>query len=126
MSDVRYLWLQDQVAAGNMALHEVHDLVNPTDLVTKHLGQEAVTQHLESLDMWVESGRAQSAPVLNLLGDDSEPRCDVHFSAVRVHHKPGRELFTPRRVAGAPPAKGLTRAGSLKASSSTLVRNSGE
>ena len=30
--------------------------------------------------------------------------------ATRVHHKPRRELFTPLRVAGAPPAKRLTPA----------------
>ena len=32
--NVRHLWLQDKVAAGNMALHKVHGLVNPANLVT--------------------------------------------------------------------------------------------
>ena len=32
----------DQVAAGNMALHNVHGFLNPADLVTKHLAQAAV------------------------------------------------------------------------------------
>ena len=54
--NVRYLWLQDQVAAGNMALHKVHELVNPADLVTKHRAQAAVTKHANLLDMWVECG----------------------------------------------------------------------
>ena len=49
--NVRYLWLQDQVAAGNMALHKVHGLVNPADLVIKHLAQAAVTKHVNMLDM---------------------------------------------------------------------------
>ena len=56
--NVRYLWLQDQVAAGNMALHKVQGLVNPGDLVTKRLAQAAVTKQFSSLDMWVESGRS--------------------------------------------------------------------
>ena len=63
---MRYLWLQDQVASGNVALHKVHGLVNTTDLVTKHLGQAAVAKHFDSLDMWVESGRAATAPTLSM------------------------------------------------------------
>ena len=122
--NVRYLWLQDQVAAGNMALHKVQGLVNPGDLVTKRLAQAAVTKQFSSLDMWVESGRAATAPTLNLLlQEDGEPRCPWDLSggkldvwrlngeeAVRVHHKPRCKLFTPLRVAGAPPSRSLTPA----------------
>ena len=65
--NLRYLWLQDQVAAGNMALHTVHGLVNPADLVTKHLAQAAVRNHFNIFDMCVESGRAATAPTLSIL-----------------------------------------------------------
>ena len=59
--NVRYFWLHDQVATGNMALHKVHSFVNLADLVTKHRAQAAVAKHFGALDMWVESGRAESA-----------------------------------------------------------------
>ena len=155
--NVRYLWLQDQVASGSMALHKVHGLINTADLVTKYLAQAAVTKHLDSLDMWVESGRAATAPTLSMLHHeaahacprpatvnhyhettvdgrhhnhkttvdgrhhnhettvDGRDRCPVQadewrLEATRAHHKPRRELFTPLRVAGAPPAKCLTPA----------------
>ena len=59
-----------------MALHKVHGLVNPADFMIKHLAQAAVTKHLNMLDMWVESGRAASAPTLSmLLPDDGAPQC---------------------------------------------------
>ena len=51
--NVRYLWLQDQ-AAGNVALHNEHGLVNFADLVTKHLAQAAATKHGSAFDMWVK------------------------------------------------------------------------
>ena len=115
--NMRYLWLQDQVAAGK-------GWSNPADLVTKHLAQAAVTKHFNSLDMWVESGRAATAPTLSLLlQEDGEPRCPWELSggkldvwrlndeeAVRVHHKPRCELPTPLRMAGAPPSRSLTPA----------------
>ena len=83
--NVRYLWLQDQVAAGNMALHKVQGLVNPGDLVTKRLAQAAVTKQFSSLDMWVESGRAATAPTLNLLlQEDGEPRCPWDLSGGKL------------------------------------------
>ena len=96
--------------------------MNPADLVTKHVAQAAVTKHFTSLDMWVEWGRAASAPKLSMmLQDIGEPRYAMHFSgltsdawivdgeeAMRVHHKARRELFTPLHVAGAPPSKGFT------------------
>ena len=79
---------------------------------------------MKMLDMWVESGRAATAPTLSALRlADGQPRCAAHFSgsggdawildgdeAVRVHRKARRELFTPLRVAGAPSAKGVTNA----------------
>ena len=52
--NVRYLWLQDQVAGGSMALHKVHGFVNLADLVTKHLAQAAATKHGSAFDMWVK------------------------------------------------------------------------
>ena len=131
-----------------MALHKVHGLINTADLVTKHLTQAGVTKHLDSLDMWVESGRAATAPTLSMMQHDAalghqrptttnhdhdhkttvDGRHHNHETTVdgrdhkldewsldreearRVHHKPRRELFTPLRVAGAPPAKCLTPA----------------
>ena len=107
-----------------MALHKVHELVNTAYLVTKQFAQAAMTRHFNSLDMWVESGRATTAPTLSLLLDeDGEPRCLRDLSggkldawrltdneAVRVHHKPRCQLFTPLRVAGAPPVRSLTPA----------------
>ena len=107
-----------------MALHKLHGFVNPTDLVSKHFAQAAVTKQLNMLDMWVESGRAASAPTLStLLSDGCVSRCPCDLSgrkldawrldeeeAVRVHHQPRCELFTPLRVAGAPPSMSLTPA----------------
>ena len=59
----------------------MHGLVNPADLVTKLLGQAAVPQHLESLDTWVESVRAATAPTLSMLHlDGGQPRCATHLS----------------------------------------------
>lgn len=105
---VRYLWLQDQVAAGNMALHKVRGLVNPADLVTKHLAQAAVTKHFGAFDMWVELGRAESAPVLSSLrtaavrdtpwspsGSMGDTWAVEAEEALREHRKQMRKLFAP-------------------------------
>ena len=39
--------------ASNMALRNVHGLVNQADLAIKYFAQAAATKHLNIFDMWV-------------------------------------------------------------------------
>ena len=123
--NVRYLWLQHELSGTELTLHKVHGLANPADLVTKHLSQHVIKKHMDILDIWVEGGRAASAPTLSSvaiatledewrepgqltsIGSPDEPM--TWPSVIRVHRKPRRDLFIPMRVQGAPAAASIAQ-----------------
>ena len=126
--NVRYLWLQDQTRTGtNLAIAKVPGLENPADIVTKYLNSDAAQRHLDKLHVTRSCGRAETALVLAAIGWAADaPEAAVvdkklqggrgkdawadeaaEGEMVRIHRQPRRELFTPLRVSGAPPAKAL-------------------
>ena len=111
----------------NLAIAKVPGLENPADIVTKYLNSEAAQRHLDKLHVTRSCGRAETAPVLaavvwvadtpeaavvdkRLRGERSKDGWAEEAAEgemVRIHRRPRRELFTPLRVSGAPPAKAL-------------------
>ena len=59
------LWVQERVKSGAIELRKVNGLVNPADLLTKHLtSRERVEQLIECFNCEYRGGRAVSAPEL--------------------------------------------------------------
>ena len=107
--NVRYLWVQHELSGTELTLHKVHGLANPADLVTKHLSQHVIKKHMDILDIWVEGGRAASAPTLSSMAkatpedEWSEPGKLISMgqrdepmtwpSVVRVHRRRAADYF---------------------------------
>jgi hypothetical protein len=122
---VQYLWLQQRVADKDIVVQKVAGTENPADLMTKHLSFEVMAKHVEKLYFNLNKDRAKTAPKLALVSDVdpaaavltvSKPGIDMAWgeqksqptnTIVRQHVKPRKALFTPLRVAGAPPARSL-------------------
>ena len=127
---VQYLWIQDRIRGGDLEAHKVPGTSNPADLMTKHVSAAEIFKHCEYLGFDVSNTRAATAPTLGSLqyekitdakGDLAKVIIEEDNNgvdewkhrgreSVRVHDKPRRTLFTPRRVAGAPPRVALTSA----------------
>ena len=60
--DTRLLWVQELVRSGALLVEKVPGEDNPADLMTKHLGADAISAHLVRLSCWEASGRAKAAP----------------------------------------------------------------
>ena len=94
-----------------LVIAKVPGYENRADVVTKYLNSDATQRHLDKHRITRSGGRAQSAPTLAGLAG---PRCKVtdewasgaadEHEVARVHRLLRRELFTPLRVQGAPPA----------------------
>ena len=108
--NVQYLWVQERVRGGDLQVEKVWGKHNPADLMTKHLPAMEMHGHLERLGYAINATRSEIAPQLNFLNDKGEDRWKDggDGAVVRAHFQPRRELFTPARVPGAPPAKSLT------------------
>jgi len=113
---VQYLWLQDKVRQEEIAVRKIKGTENPADLLTKHVPAELIERHCVKLGMERLSSRAVSAPKLVVMMDHGEAEDDKndHWEdkaergiLTRIHSKWRRDLFTPLRVQGAPPAKAL-------------------
>ena len=123
---VQYLWLQDKVRRSELMVQKVPGVENPADLLTKHLAADTMNKHLRRLQCEVMESRASTAPTLHQVqesgwisrtgeetadGDRQEEEdkwSQEGERVVRKHERPRLELFTPRRVEGAPPCKSLT------------------
>ena len=62
--DTRLLWIQERVQAGEIAILKVAGTENPADLLTKHLGEEALSSCMWRLSCWPREGRAAIAPTI--------------------------------------------------------------
>ena len=109
-----FLWIQDKVRNNEIDVVKILGNVNPADLLTKNVSAELLRRHTEALGVWINGSRARTAPQLSSAAnmrpaaaekDTWEPQ---DSEVVRVHRRPRRNLFTPLRVCGAPPAKALT------------------
>ena len=117
--NVRYMWVQDRVRSGDFAVEKVDGKFNPADLLTKYLPAANIEQHMESLGFTTSTTRAEIAPRLSgsvrlflpqvMEEKSGEDGWTLDGAVVsRKHSRPRSCLFTPVRVAGAPPAKALT------------------
>ena len=61
---VHLLWLQERVAARDVDLFKVSGQANPSDLLTKHLGQEDMHRYMKFMHYHIYSGRANACPSL--------------------------------------------------------------
>ena len=59
---VGQLRVQEKLRQGYFSLRKVVGTANPADLRTKYLAGNTLRQHLEALEVWQETGRAESAP----------------------------------------------------------------
>ncbi len=106
---VQYLWIQDRVRSGDVRVAKIPGVENPADLFTKHLPADQMEYHMASLGMATETDRAATAPAL-MTARTSAPDTWLEDgrNCMRIHTRPRRTLFTPLRVAGAPPGRALT------------------
>jgi len=134
---VQFLWIQDKVRDGELEVKKVPGVDNPADLLTKNVDAATMNRHLVALGYESLTTRASTAPSLNymakalqaIMGEESESyedskeedyKKDLNGEDVkdkwefegmyvtRKHEGMRYELFTPRRVSGAPPSKALT------------------
>ena len=63
--DVGALWIQEQALGKAIDFVKVHGLVNPADLMTKHLGKELLEKHAAALGFVAKDGRATVASKLH-------------------------------------------------------------
>ena len=54
--EIRDLWLQKEVAEGNLVVEKIPGLANPADLMTKVLSLKEVVARLEMMGMCVRGG----------------------------------------------------------------------
>ena len=67
------LWVQEKVRVGAISVRKVRGEVNPADLFTKHLpSKDKVHQLMGLFGCEYRSGRAEAAPLLRPLGNDSQ------------------------------------------------------
>ena len=59
------LWVQEVRASGRIAYKKVLGEKNPADLLTKHLSNEVIQKHVETLNLEWRGGRADSAPTID-------------------------------------------------------------
>ena len=109
----QFLWVQEKVRNDELNIVKVPGTDNPADLLTKNVSAELVRRHTSRLGIVLGSGRAVTAPQLSAFQerqhDDAQGTWKVANGAVaRLHDRPRRQLFTPLRVSGAPPAEALT------------------
>ena len=106
--NVQYLWLQERADSGDIVVAKVAGQDNASDLLTKHLAAHDMQRHFAALDVTLDVSRAASAPSLGRLGagDGDCGRWCAKESTIVVHHeRPRRQLVTPLRAQGVPPAR---------------------
>ena len=59
------LWIQDRVRRGDFRLTKIPGADNPADMLTKHVSKDVMRKHMEFLNLFPESGRAQSAHTID-------------------------------------------------------------
>jgi hypothetical protein len=59
--DTSMLWIQQKELKNSVEFLKVHGVVNPADLMTKHLSAPVAAVHKETLQMQDRSGRAKGA-----------------------------------------------------------------
>ena len=58
------LWMQDRIRKGDFVLEKVAGAGNPADMLTKHVPRDVLNKHMATLGLFLEDGRAESAPTI--------------------------------------------------------------
>ena len=58
------LWVQDRLRKKDFSLTKIPGSSNPADILTKHVSRDIMHQHMNSMGLISETGRAQSAPTI--------------------------------------------------------------
>ncbi len=110
--NVQYLWIQERVRNGDLQVAKVWGKENAADLMTKHLPASELQEHMERLGFAIDGMRAEIAPRLSafIISDAAQSNWkeNENGTVTMNQFRPRKNLFTPLRVAGAPPAKALT------------------
>ena len=59
------LWIQDKLRRKDFQLEKVLGADNPADMLTKHVDRATLAKHMNKLGLYVEEGRAESAPAIS-------------------------------------------------------------
>ena len=59
------LWIQDRLRAKDFQLKRIAGIDNTSDILTKHVDKRTLDKHIEALNLRLEGGRAESAPVVD-------------------------------------------------------------
>lgn len=62
--DTTDLWLQEKIREDNFQVLKVEGAQNPADILTKYIDRFTLQKHLASMNVYPETGRAESAPQL--------------------------------------------------------------
>ena len=78
------LWVQEVRATGRLSYKKVLGSRNPSDILTKHVNSALLDQHLATVGVEVQGGRACSAPTLDEIHpyDESAASKEVRFDTV--------------------------------------------
>ena len=122
---VGQLWVQDHLRRGTFQLFKVRGDENPADLCTKHLARAAIDGLIEICGAVRETGRAASAPRLNVEVEPlpTKPSCgsSVLASLSPVHcSQPFLAQGRPRVVGGIPARGQFEWCGKAKCITTTL------
>ena len=61
------LWVQDRARSGDLTIKKIPGAENPADLLTKHMPRPLMLQHLKTLNLRFDEGRASLAPEIDHL-----------------------------------------------------------
>ena len=56
------LWMQDRIRKGDFKLEKIAGAENPADMLTKHVARDLLQKHMATFRLYLEEGRADSAP----------------------------------------------------------------
>ena len=65
--ETSYLWLQDILAQGRLAVRKIKGAENPADLGTKHLKFDDIEKHLGMMGFSFRSGRSNAVPSIDMI-----------------------------------------------------------
>ena len=100
----QYLWVQDKVQDKSLGVSKVHTQDNPADILTKHLKEDTMNEHIARIRARLHDVRSSSALKLNRLTADRWQNTPSQW--IRIHNTPRRTLFTPMQVSGGPMPSG--------------------
>ena len=58
------LWIQERLRIKDLKITKVLGTLNPADILTKHTPRKTLEQHLRTVGIFEDHGRASSAPTI--------------------------------------------------------------